>query len=248
MEELAAKAAPAPAERLRWLDLVPVLVFTVLGIVLVFMALLGLARTNRPFYSANLETLALLTTLGVYLAFGAGLAVALRRLRAPLAFLRIRRPTWSDAGLIAILIVPWYLGITLASAVSAALFNGGRVVPGNTRQLFIQHPQGIGILLLALLVTAVAAPVCEEIFFRGMLFQLLRDRSPLWVAVVLSAAAFGLAHASPVVSLALLPVFFYMGMVLALLYVWSGSLTNTILLHAINNAIGTVLVFLTLTR
>jgi membrane protease YdiL (CAAX protease family) len=162
--------------------------------------------------------------------------------------LRIRRPTWSDAGLIAILIVPWYLGITLASAVSAALFNGGRVVPGNTRQLFIQHPQGIGILLLALLVTAVAAPVCEEIFFRGMLFRLLRDRSPLWIAVVLSAAAFGLAHASPVVSLALLPVFFYMGVVLALLYVWSGSLTNTILLHATNNAIGTVLVFLTLTR
>jgi hypothetical protein len=122
------------------------------------------------------------------------------------------------------------------------------VVPGNTRQLFIQRPHGIGILVLALLVTAVAAPLCEEVFFRGMLFRLLRRRFWFWAAVLLSAMAFGLAHASPTVSFALLPVFIYMGIVLALVYAWTGSLTNAVLLHGLNNAVGTVTVYALLSR
>lgn len=248
MRELATEGIPATGDRLRWRDLVPVLVFIVAGIVLVFTILIGLSRTNRAFYVDNAETIVLLATLAIYLAFAAGLAVALRRMKDALAYLRIRRPTSSDLRLLVVLVIPWYLGITLVSAISAALFNGGHTVPGNSRQLFVQHPQGVGILILALLVTAVAAPVCEEIFFRGMLFQLLRGRFPLWVAVVLSGVAFGLAHASPAINLALLPVFFYMGVVLAVLYVRSGSLTNTMLLHAINNAVGTVLVFSLLSR
>src|SRR5204862_6271029 len=105
------------------------------------------------------------------------------------------------------------------------------VVPGNSRLVFVQHPGGIGILLLALLVAAVAAPICEEVFFRGMLFRLLRTRVPLWAAVLLSAIAFGLAHASPAVSAALLPTFMYLGTVLAVIAVRPCGLSNTILLH-----------------
>jgi uncharacterized protein len=251
MEGLATAAPPAaarPGDRLRWLDLVPVIAFTVLGTILVFAVLVGLARLNRSFYRANLETIALSATLAVYCAVGAGLAVALRRLRAPLAFLGLHWPTLRDLGLTLALIIPWYIGIALVTAVSSAVLNGGRVVPGNSRLLFIQHPKGIGVLLLALLVTAVAAPLCEEMFFRGMLFRLLWSRLPLWAAVVLSAVAFGLAHASPSVSYALLPVFVYMGIVLAVIYEKAGSLTNTVLLHALNNAVGTVTVYLVLSR
>jgi len=239
----------APAEeRLRWLDLIPVLAFTILGVILVFVLLVALARLDRSFYRANLETIALSSTLAVYLAFGAGIAVALRRLRAPLGFLGLHWPTPRDLVLTLALVVPWYIGIAVVTALSSAAFNGGRVVPGNSRQLFIQPPRGVGILVLALLVTAVAAPLCEEAFFRGMLFRLLRRRAPLWAAVLLSAIAFGLAHASPAVSFALLPVFTYMGIVLALVYVWTGSLTNNVLLHALNNAVGTVAVYTVLAR
>ena len=117
------------------------------------------------------------------------------------------------------------------------------MLPSNSRLIFVQRPGGIGILLLALLVTAVAAPICEEVFFRGMLFRLLQSRVPLWAAVLLSAIAFGLAHASPAVSAALLPTFMYMGIVLAAVYVRTGSLTNNILLHAFSNAIATVAVY-----
>jgi membrane protease YdiL (CAAX protease family) len=155
----------------------------------------------------------------------------------------LRRPTLLDLGLTLLLLIPWYLGIIVVTAASAVIFNGGRVVPSNSRLIFVQRPGGIGLLLLALLVTAVAAPICEEIFFRGMLLRLLRRRLPLWAAVILSAMAFGLAHASPAVSAALLPTFMYMGIVLAVVYVRTGWLTNTILLHSLSNAIATVAVY-----
>jgi len=239
---------PRPEAQLRWLDLLPVLVFTILGVILVFAGVVALARLDRAFYRNNLETIALSATLAIYLAFGAGIAVALRRLGSPLAFLGLHWPTPRDLALTLALVVPWYIGIAVVTALSSAALNGGRVVPGNTRQLFIQHPHGLGILLLALLVTAIAAPICEEAFFRGMLFRLLRRRLPLWAAVLLSATAFGLAHASPTVSFALLPVFTYMGIVLAAVYAWTGSLTNTVLLHGLNNAVGTVTVYALLSR
>jgi len=243
MESLAPADVAPTVERLRWLDLIPPLAFTVLGIVLVFALLVGLARANPAFYRGNLETIVLLATLAIYLAFGAGIGVALRRLRAPLVFLGLRRPTLRDLVQTLILLIPWYVGIVLVAALSAVLFNGGQTVPGNSRLVFIQRPNGIGLLLLALLVTAVAAPLCEEIFFRGMLFRLLRTRIPVWSAVLVSAIAFGLAHASPAVSLALLPSFVYMGVVLAVIYARTGWLTNSMLLHGLNNAIVTVLAF-----
>ena len=155
----------------------------------------------------------------------------------------MRWPTLRDVSLTILLLIPWYLAIIFVSAASALIFNSGRVVPSNSRLIFVQRPGGVGLLLLALLVTAVAAPICEEVFFRGMLFRLLRTRLPLWAAVLLSAMAFGLAHASPAVSAALLPTFMYMGIVLAVVYVRTGWLTNTILLHAASNAIATVAVY-----
>ena len=243
MEGLAPTAPPQAADRLRWLDLLPVIVFTVLGIILVFGVLVGLARSDRSLYRTNLESISLTATLAIYLAVGAGIAVGLRRLRAPLSFLGLRWPTPRDLGLTLALLIPWYIGIAVVTALSSAAFNGGRLVQSNSRLIFVQRPNGIGLLLLALLVTAVAAPICEEIFFRGMLFRLLRTRVPLWAAVLLSAVAFGLAHASPAVSLALLPTFMFMGIVLAVVYTRTRWLTNSILLHGLSNAIATIVAF-----
>src|ERR1700736_2060513 len=126
-------AAPPPTEpRLRWLDLIPVLVFTILGVILVFAAVVALARLDRAFYRANLETIVLSATLTIYLAFGAGIAVALRRLPAPLAFLGLHWPTPRDLGLTLALVIPWYIGVAVVSALSSKLLNGGQVVPGNS--------------------------------------------------------------------------------------------------------------------
>src|SRR5207237_3679974 len=92
---------------LRWLDLIPVLAFTIAGIILVILLAVTLARLNRSFYQANLGTIGLSAALLVYLGFGAGIVVALRRLRAPLAFLGLHWPTRRALGLTFVLLRSW---------------------------------------------------------------------------------------------------------------------------------------------
>ena len=88
-------------------------------------------------------------------------------------------------------------------------------------------------------VGALLAPVVEEIFFRGFLFQGLRARYG-WVAgMLLSSAIFGLAHLDPV---SLIPTFI-LGNLLAYLYQRSNSIWPGVILHVLVNTVGLVSVY-----
>jgi membrane protease YdiL (CAAX protease family) len=77
----------------------------------------------------------------------------------------------------------------------------------------------------------VAAPVCEELFFRGILLQgLLRNYRPA-VAITQSALLFGLVHFNPTQSI----VVFFMGLLVGWVYYYTHSLMLCIYLHALNN-------------
>ncbi len=85
-------------------------------------------------------------------------------------------------------------------------------------------------------VTCLLAPVTEEVFFRGLLFPMLRSRFGVALGVIVSGALFSLVHAlgSPPEALIVL---FVLGAGLSLLYLRTGSLLPCIGLHALNNAI-----------
>lgn len=80
-----------------------------------------------------------------------------------------------------------------------------------------------------------AAPVAEEVFFRGFLFGGLRGRMSFWPAAVISGLLFGLVHL-PGGPLQVPPLAVF-GVLLAWLYERTGSLGPPILMHAIQNAI-----------
>jgi membrane protease YdiL (CAAX protease family) len=87
--------------------------------------------------------------------------------------------------------------------------------------------------------TAIIAPVTEELFFRGILQSgLVNVLKRRWLAVVLSAAVFGVVHAGgpenpqPHVVLPLT----VLGVLLGVLYLKTGSLVAPITLHALFNA------------
>ena len=83
---------------------------------------------------------------------------------------------------------------------------------------------------------AVAAPIGEEIAFRGYLFPALtRWRGP-WIGAVVTGLLFGAAHflVYPVV---FLPALTFFGFGACLLFWFTGSLLPSICLHAVNNAI-----------
>src|SRR5215210_608473 len=84
--------------------------------------------------------------------------------------------------------------------------------------------------------TCMLAPIAEEIFFRGLLFPMLRSRFGLAAGVLGTGALFSVVHAlgSPPEALIVL---FALGAGLCLLYLRTGSLLPCIGLHALNNAI-----------
>jgi membrane protease YdiL (CAAX protease family) len=85
---------------------------------------------------------------------------------------------------------------------------------------------------------AVAAPIAEEIVFRGYLFPALaRWRGP-WIGALLGAAVFGAAHCL-VYPPQLLPLMAMFGFAACMLFWFTGSLLPGVALHASNNALVT---------
>ncbi|MFN8427356.1 MAG: type II CAAX endopeptidase family protein [Anaerolineales bacterium] len=81
------------------------------------------------------------------------------------------------------------------------------------------------------LTAVIVAPLVEEIFFRGFLFQGFRQRYGWIAALLLSSGIFAAAHLDPV---SFIPTF-VLGAVLGYVYHRSNSLWPSIILHFLNN-------------
>ncbi len=79
----------------------------------------------------------------------------------------------------------------------------------------------------------VIAPLFEEIFFRGFMYQAFRKTMRLWPAAILTSFVFGIAHIDPAVIIPIALV----GMILLGIYRWTGNLWSSIITHAGYNAI-----------
>jgi membrane protease YdiL (CAAX protease family) len=88
-------------------------------------------------------------------------------------------------------------------------------------------------LIVGAVVVILVAPVCEELFFRGFLYRILRTRMALWPAAIVDGVLFGLVHGSWVI----LPILTFLGVLLCWVYERTGSLFATIAIHALNNTI-----------
>lgn len=82
-----------------------------------------------------------------------------------------------------------------------------------------------------------AAPLSEEIFFRGFMFAGLRRSGGFWVGAVVSSAIWGLFHYTGPDSWAVCLQLALFGIALCWLYERTGSIWPTIALHTFNNAL-----------
>jgi len=94
---------------------------------------------------------------------------------------------------------------------------------------------GFGPIPVQILLIVIAAPISEEICFRGMLFGGLRERLPRFAAALLAGLIFGGLHA--LTGVTAVPPLIFFGFVLALLYEKTGSILPCILLHMLNNSV-----------
>lgn len=127
--------------------------------------------------------------------------------------------------------------VLLAYYLLAVLFSTFVLTPEQediAKQLGLRDGNPV-IVVLAVVMIAVVAPVAEEIFFRGMLFGGLRTRFSLWPAAIISGVAFGIPHVTSGPTAAIpLSVF---GVALAWIYNRTGSIWPCILIHVVNNGI-----------
>jgi ABC-2 type transport system permease protein/sodium transport system permease protein len=90
-----------------------------------------------------------------------------------------------------------------------------------------------------LVALAVVPGVCEEFFFRGMLYSSLRSVTTAWRTIVVSAVLFGLFHVVTATVLAperLLPSTF-LGLVLGWVRHRTGSVVPCMVLHVLHNGL-----------
>jgi membrane protease YdiL (CAAX protease family) len=128
----------------------------------------------------------------------------------------------------------WLLSIAIANAQAA-------VVGAHPQSLIVAAAthRSLPGLLIDLVFGAGIVAVVEELFFRVVLFSLLRQRMRFIYAAILSSALFAIAHEIS----AWLPVF-ALGFGLAYLYEKRHSLWTNALAHGTLNAISFVLLFL----
>jgi membrane protease YdiL (CAAX protease family) len=94
---------------------------------------------------------------------------------------------------------------------------------------------GFGPIPIQILLIVIAAPISEEVCFRGMLYGGLRERLPPLGAALIAGLIFGGLHA--LTGVTAVPPLIFFGFVLALLYEKTGSIWPCILLHMLNNSV-----------
>jgi membrane protease YdiL (CAAX protease family) len=94
----------------------------------------------------------------------------------------------------------------------------------------------IPVIMLGLL-SIIAAPLAEEVFFRGFLFQGVAKRWGMWAGIGFSAFIFGLAHAGAPDTWLLLPAIAAIGGIFAWGFAKSGSIYPSLFAHVIFNSV-----------
>lgn len=141
------------------------------------------------------------------------------------------------AGYIALL-----LGMVFFGYLNQAIFHQTETANNEIIKQLLDHNRLITIVFVASSFTL--TPVAEELIFRGILTNLFFKRDALWSKMVLSGLVFSLAHTSSNIISFLL--YCFMGMVLTYVYRQSGSLKNSIMVHAINNLVAMSMMLISL--
>jgi membrane protease YdiL (CAAX protease family) len=167
----------------------------------------------------------LATALGFLLvpfAIAAGQGATPRQAAAQLGLRRPGRGAWK-----------WMLAAVGAYLAFALAYTA---IVGEPHQKDIA--EDFGAVPVQILLIVIAAPISEEVCFRGFLFGGLRSRLPRLAAALISALIFGALHATTGISA--VPPLIAFGFVLALLYEKTGSIVPGILLHMLNNSVALI--------
>lgn len=210
--------------------------FTVAGIVAGY---LMEGQTNSLLFNALAFTFNLVFLGGTALLLGA----ARGRFSLEEIGLRPARWKWAWLGLsvgLVLLLLP--LRSALGMLVENLLHGGMESLEVRTQMVLPEGATSGWIsFAVTLLFVGVLVPFSEELFFRGAIYTWLRERTPVWAAVLISSMIFGLGHID---SAGVVAASFVMGVVNAWVFEKTRSIWVPILIHILNNSLAVILVYL----
>lgn len=98
----------------------------------------------------------------------------------------------------------------------------------------LERPDAVVVNILTALSAIIAAPIVEELIFRGFLFGRLNYKYGFWIATLLPSILFGALHSDPVGA-------FVFGVFMTLIRVKYDSILAPIIVHMANNTFAVVL-------
>lgn len=152
---------------------------------------------------------------------------------AKLGFVRPKRDIW---GLVAAGMVLFVIASSIISSLVARLWSGYNA--DQVQDLGLGQPTSDAHYFGTFLLLVVAAPIVEEVVFRGILFSGWRAKG-FSTAAIVSSTLFGLFHWQPNVVLATI----VLGWIMAYIYEKTGSLWAPISLHALKNTVAFAIVY-----
>lgn len=132
------------------------------------------------------------------------------------------------------------LGLAIALVIAAMLFNAfyanfiipGIKMQGEYAEIMAKLTMTPANIAAGIFVVVVAAPLVEELLFRGFLQTSLTHHLPVWAAIIISSLPFALVHGQPYA----IPGLMSLSIAFGYLYHRTGSLRTNIMLHMANNA------------
>jgi len=134
------------------------------------------------------------------------------------------------------LVIGGSIAVAILTGIYAAAVRPGKA-GGNLSGLAHHSAATIAIACFA---SVVAAPIAEEIFFRGLLYGGLRNRLPVVPAALIVAVVFGLGHTQ--YPLLVRPEMAIFGFVACLLYERTRSLLPSMGMHSLHNALAVTII------
>lgn len=149
----------------------------------------------------------------------------------------------------------WWLPASLGMAIILILLNTGlalgyqalfridenKLISNQRSSYFTAMSRSRKRSIITILFGGILAPLCEEIYFRGLLLSWFLAFFNPWIGIVATAVIFGIAHYD---SAGVIVTGIIDGVALAFLFVWFGSLWIPIMVHVFNNTIGLVAFFI----
>ena len=147
-------------------------------------------------------------------------------------YLGFRRISWKHALVAVVALTANQPVVSFVTWVAHEALPRGLVADFDAKQRLLDSVFRLRAVPMLVTVT-IAAPLGEEIFFRGFTLPALRRSFGILAALLISAALFSLLHMDPVGFAGLLEI----GLVLAVLRSWSGSIWTAVIGHLVNNGI-----------